>query len=65
MFRNIFEHVQGLDFLPISTMLICFVLFVGIVVYALTADNNFIKYMSKLPIDEDNNTQLINGENHG
>jgi hypothetical protein len=65
MFKNIFEHVQGLEFLPISTMLICFALFVGIVVYAVTADKNFIKYMSKLPLEKDDNSQLINGENHG
>lgn len=63
MFRQIFQHIQGIELLPTLTLLFFFSFFVVIVIIALKLDKKFIDYMGILPLEKDNNLyQIISGD---
>ncbi len=58
MFKYLFDSIAGVEIFPIISLILFFVLFIGIVVWAVRADKNYLKKMEELPLDVSNN----NGE---
>ena len=55
MFRQFLDKVQGADIPMIISLLIFFIFFILVGTYLLIVDKNHLKYMSSLPINEDQN----------
>ena len=58
MFKYLFDSIAGIEIFPIISLLLFFGLFIGIVVWAIRADKNYLKKMEELPLDVSKN----NGE---
>jgi len=58
MFKHVFDSVAGVEVFPIVSLLLFFVVFLGIVYWAVRADKKYLKKMEELPLDISNN----NGE---
>ena len=62
MFSDNLETIEGISIYPIIGLVIFFVIFIGIVIWALKADKKYIKKMENIPLDNDNE-ESINTEN--
>ncbi|GAB1370826.1 hypothetical protein MASR1M45_08880 [Candidatus Kapaibacterium sp.] len=63
MFRNIFSHIQGIEFFPILTLIFFFTFFVAVAYMAIRLDKRFAAYMGNLPLEhDDNDMNKNNGE---
>jgi cytochrome c oxidase cbb3-type subunit 4 len=51
MFREIINSIPGINVLTIITTILFFLVFIGIVVWAVRAKKSYIKKMSELPFD--------------
>jgi cytochrome c oxidase cbb3-type subunit IV len=58
MFQYLFDSIAGVEIFPIISLILFFGLFIGIVVWAIRADKDYLKKMEELPLDVSNN----NGE---
>ncbi len=58
MFQYLFDSIAGVEIFPIISLILFFVVFVGIVIWAIRADKDYLKKMEELPLDVSNN----NGE---
>jgi len=58
MFKYLFDSMAGVEIFPIISLILFFGLFIGIVIWAIRADKNYLKKMEELPLDVSNN----NGE---
>ena len=58
MFKYLFDSIAGIEIFPIISLILFFGLFIGIVIWAIRADKNYLKKMEELPLDVSNN----NGE---
>ncbi len=55
MFKELLQDVEGLELLADISLIFFFVAFILIVIWVMLLDKNFTKYMSKLPLENDNN----------
>ncbi len=62
MFRQIFEHIEGIIYLPIFSLLFFFIFFLGVLFFALRLDKRFVTYMGNLPLESDKNINNYNSE---
>ena len=53
------ESIEGIAAYPLFSLIVFFVFFVALVVWALRADKGYLKRMSRLPLDPENNQQKI------
>lgn len=51
MFKNIFSTVSGFNFFPLITLVFFFTFFLAVIYFANRLDKKFINYMSKLPLE--------------
>ncbi|HLP14858.1 MAG TPA: CcoQ/FixQ family Cbb3-type cytochrome c oxidase assembly chaperone [Bacteroidota bacterium] len=51
MFPHFFQSIDMIAIYPIVSLIIFFTLFVGVVVWALRADPEYIRAMERLPLD--------------
>ena len=58
MFGEIIKSIPGINILTIITTIAFFLMFIGIVVWAVRANKNYIRKMSELPLD----SKIKNGE---
>ena len=58
MFQQLFESIADVEIFPIISLILFFLVFIGIVVWAIRADKKYLKKMEELPLDMSNN----NGE---
>jgi len=58
MFQYVFDSIAGIEVFPIVSLILFFCLFIGIVIWAVRADKDYLKKMEELPLDVSNN----NGE---
>jgi len=58
MFQYVFDSIAGIEVFPIVSLILFFGLFIGIVIWAIRADKDYLKKMEELPLDVSNN----NGE---
>ena len=62
MFQYLFDSIAGVEIFPIISLILFFLLFLGIVVWAIRADKNYLKKMKELPLDMSNNNGEQNNE---
>ena len=55
MFKYLFDSMAGVEIFPIISLILFFGLFIGIVIWAIRADKNYLKKMEELPLDVSNN----------
>ena len=53
MIRNVLEHISGISLLPIIGLLLFFLVFTSMTVWALRLRRPYIKHMGNLPLDDD------------
>jgi cytochrome c oxidase cbb3-type subunit 4 len=53
------ESIEGIAAYPLFSLIIFFVFFVVLLRWALRADKGYLKRMSQLPLDPENNQQKI------
>ena len=51
MFKHYFESIEGLDIYPIFSLIVFFVFFVAVFIWAMKADKNYLKKMEEIPIE--------------
>ena len=55
MFKEVLQSIEGIEFYTIVSMIILILLFIGIVIWLFKVDKKYIKHMSELPLNENNN----------
>ena len=66
MFSNYIKDIEGVGIYPIISLLVFFIFFVGMLIWMLRIDKNYVKKMEQLPLDSQNNmNNNIAGENNG
>ena len=52
MYKNILQTIENVEIWPIISLVIFFLFFIGVLVYVLRTDNEFIRKMKELPLDD-------------
>lgn len=52
MFKHYFEQVHNVELWPIISLSIFFIFFIGLILYIIKMDKNYVDEMSNLPIDQ-------------
>ena len=55
MYKEILQSISGIELYAIVAMVIFILFFVGMAIWVIKVDKKYIKRMSELPIEEDNN----------
>ncbi len=55
MFKEVLQSIEGIEFYTIVSMVILILFFIGIIIWLFKVDGNYIKHMSELPLNEENN----------
>ena len=55
MFKDVLQSVEGIEFYTIVSMLILILFFIGMIIWLFKVDKKYIKHMSELPLNENNN----------
>ena len=58
MFKHYFEIIEGIDIYPIFSLLIFFIFFSLTIVFILKSDKEYIKEMSNLPLEGDDQNEI-------
>ena len=62
MFKQIFESMSDIGIFGMIAMILFILIFIGVVVWTIRADKNYLKKMENMPLDSSH----INGDkNHG
>ncbi|QQS36842.1 MAG: cbb3-type cytochrome c oxidase subunit 3 [Ignavibacteriales bacterium] len=65
MYKNILVSIEGIDIFPIISMILFFVFFIGLIIWVLRIDKNYIKEMENIPLDlTESSSYKFTGENH-
>ncbi len=62
MEQNIFDNSNGLAIYQVISFIIFFMVFLGVAVWIFIMDKNYVKKMSEIPLDNNNEVELIEGE---
>ena len=57
MYKEILRNIDNIAIWPVISFVIFFVFFIGLLWFTFTADKNFIKRMSNMPMDDVNSDQ--------
>ena len=65
MFKEVLQSIEGIEFYTIVSMLILILFFIGMILWLVKVDKKYIKHMSELPLNENNNkvSNLTGGTN--
>lgn len=63
MYKEVLRSIDNIAIWPVISFVIFFAFFIGLLWYAFTADKNFIKRMSNMPIDDENQLPESQKEN--
>lgn len=55
MFKEVLQSIEGIEFFTIVSMLIFILFFIGMTIWLFKVDKKYIKTMSELPLEGDNN----------
>ena len=55
MFKEVLQSIEGIEFYTIVSMIIFILFFFGMTFWLFKVDKKYIKQMSELPIEEENN----------
>ena len=56
--KGYMDSIDGIEIYPIISLLIFFIFFVALFYWVITAKKNYIKEMSHIPLDNQNNDML-------
>jgi hypothetical protein len=57
-FINYLTSIAGIDIFPMISLLIFFLFFAGLIIYAVKADKSFISMMKQMPLEKENQNLL-------
>jgi cbb3-type cytochrome oxidase subunit 3 len=65
MFKEVLQSIEGIEFYTIISMIIFILFFIGMTFWLFKVDKKYIKQMSELPLEEENNevSNLTGGTN--
>ena len=65
MFKEVLQSIEGVEFYTIVSMIIFILFFIGMTIWLFKVDKKYIKQMSELPLEEENNevSNLTGGTN--
>lgn len=65
MFKEVLQSIEGIEFYTIVSMIILILFFVGMTFWLFKVDKKYVKQMSELPLEEENNevSNLTGGTN--
>jgi len=55
MFKEVLQSIEGIEFYTIVSMIIFILFFIGMTIWLFKVNKNYIKDMSELPLESDNN----------
>ncbi|TRX52663.1 cytochrome C oxidase Cbb3 [Fulvivirga sp. M361] len=58
MFKHYFELIHQVEIWPIISLSIFFSFFIGLLIWVIRADKDYIKSMSELPINDGSETRV-------
>jgi len=58
MYKDILQSIDGIEFYAIGAMVLFILFFVGMIIWVIRVDKNYIKKMSELPLKEDKSENL-------
>jgi cytochrome c oxidase cbb3-type subunit 3 len=62
MIRQIFETMSDIGIFGLISMILFFLIFIGVIIWTIRADKKYLKKMENMPLD----SSKINGDlNHG
>ena len=62
MFKQIFESMSDIGIFGLISMILFFLIFIGVIIWTIRADKKYLKKMENMPLD----SSKINGDiNHG
>lgn len=53
MYKDILQSIDGIEFYAIGAMVLFILFFIGMIIWVVRVDKNYIKKMSELPLKED------------
>jgi len=63
MYKQVLEHINGIEIYPVISLLIFFVFFIALIIWMIKADKDYISRMSALPLDIGENFGYGHNEN--
>jgi cytochrome c oxidase cbb3-type subunit IV len=64
MYRQVLESIDGIGIYPVISLVIFLAFFAAIVVWLLKVDNNYLKKMGSLPLDQSETIKNFTGDNN-
>jgi cytochrome c oxidase cbb3-type subunit IV len=55
MFKEVLQSIEGIEFYTIVSMIIFILFFIGMTIWLFKVDKKYLKVMSELPLNEQNN----------
>jgi len=59
MYKDVLRTIENVQIWPLISLIIFFLFFIGVVIYLLKMDKNFIKKMKELPMDDGTISQPV------
>ena len=60
MFKEIFQSMSGIEVFGIVVMITFFIIFLGVILWSIKADKQYLNRMSTLPLDSSTNNGDLN-----
>lgn len=60
MMRDVLQSIEGISLYPIISMIIFVLFFVILIIWMVRVDKNYIKKMSNLPLEKEDENEIIN-----
>ncbi len=60
MFKNYLKGIDGIETYPVLSLVVFFLVFVGISVWLIRADKNQLEKLARLPFQDSNEDKQIN-----
>jgi len=55
MFKDVLQSIEGVEIYTIISMIIFILFFIGMIIWLFKVDKKYIKEMSELPLESNNN----------
>lgn len=56
------ESIEGIAAYPVFSLIVFFVFFVALVIWVMKTDKVYLKKMSELPLDSENQKKILTGD---
>lgn len=64
MYKNVLQSIDNIALWPVISFVIFFAFFLGLLLWVVFANKNFITYMKNLPIQDTQENSTSTSENH-